>query len=111
MHLRGEDRLGGASPGEEHPRQQPREREREDKLGFERKREKEREENLQKVQTLRIVHVSSWTLFWKKKSSDSYLDTLKSLDFYMRKEKSRLISGHFEKFGLISDKKKVRTHI
>ena len=45
-------------------------------------------------------------LFWKKKSSDSYLDTLKSSDFYMRKEKLRLISGHFEKFGLISDQKK-----
>ena len=47
----------------------------------------------------------------KKKSSDSYLDTLKSSDFYMRKEKLRLISRHFEKFELISDKKKVRTHI
>ena len=49
--------------------------------------------------------------FIEKKSLDSYLDTLKSSDFYMRKEKLRLISGHFEKFGLISDKKKVRTHI
>ena len=27
--------------------------------------------------TLRIVHVSSGTLLWKKKSSDSYLDTLR----------------------------------
>ena len=59
----------------------------------------------------RIVHVSSGTLFWKKESSDSYLDTLKSSDFYMRKEKLRLVSGQFEKFGLISDKKKIRTHI
>ena len=44
--------------------------------------------------------------FLEKKSSDSYVDTLKSSDFYMRKEKLRLISGHFEKFGLISDQKK-----
>ena len=43
--------------------------------------------------------------------SDSYMDNLKSSDFHMRKEKFRLISGHFEKFGFISDKKKVRTHI
>ena len=35
--------------------------------------------------------------FLEKKSSDSYLDTLKSSDFYMRKEKLRLISGTFDK--------------
>ena len=42
--------------------------------------------------TLRIVHVSSGTLFWKKK-------------------KFRLISGHFEKFRLLYEKRKVETHI
>ena len=41
--------------------------------------------------TIRIVHVSSGTLLWKKKF--------------------RLISGHFEKFRLLYEKRKVETHI
>ena len=47
--------------------------------------------------TLRIVHVSSGTIFRKKKSSDSYLDTLKSSDSYLTKKKFGLISGTFDK--------------
>ena len=56
---------------------------------------------------LSALSTSAARLFSGKKSSGSYLDTLKSSDFYMRKEKLRLICGHFEKFGLISDKKKL----
>ena len=94
--------------------------------GRARGREREREREVDKTWMERrgchivplLAHVDSphcpcqqRDYFLEKKSSDSYVDSLKSSDFYMRKEKLRLIYGHFEKFGLICDKKKVRTHI
>ena len=88
------ERGGGGREGREGGRERERERKRERERGGRRGCPRQQRDS-----------------FLEKKSSDSYLDTLKSLDFYMRKEKLRLIPGHFEKFGLISDKKKVRTHI